>query len=99
MIMRRNPKVVGIYRLIIKTNLNNFRAVQHKCIIERLKKQNVEIVIFEPTLKADTFNECKVLKDFAEFKNITDVVLVNRMDENVKEIQDKVYTRDLFSRD
>lgn len=63
------------------------------------ERHKEKLVVYEPTLKADTFNECNVIKEFEKFKNIADVVLVNRMDENVKQIQDKVYTRDLFSRD
>ena len=99
MILKRRPSTVGIYRLTMKTDSDNFRASAIQGIIERLKEYNVDVVVYEPTLKADTFNECKVITDFEEFKNIADVVLVNRMDENVKQIQDKVYTRDLFSRD
>ena len=99
MILKRRPSTVGIYRLTMKTDSDNFRASAIQGIIERLKEYNVDVVVYEPTLKADTFNECNVIKDFEEFKNIADVVLVNRMDENVKQIQDKVYTRDLFSRD
>lgn len=99
MILKRRPSTVGIYRLTMKTDSDNFRASAIQGIIERLKEYNVDVVVYEPTLKADTFNECKVITAFEEFKNIADVVLVNRMDENVKQIQDKVYTRDLFSRD
>lgn len=99
MIMQKNPKVVGIYRLTMKTGSDNFRASAIQGIIERLKSKNVEIVIYEPTLNKEMFNECKVEKDFDNFKNIADVVLVNRIDENVKQISDKIYTRDLFSRD
>ncbi len=99
MIMKRNPKVVGIYRLTMKTNSDNFRCSAIQGIIERLKNKNVEIVIYEPTLKENIFNECKVIKDFNEFKNIVDVILANRIDENIKEVQDKVYTRDLYSKD
>ena len=99
MILKRRPSTVGIYRLTMKTDSDNFRASAIQGIIERLKEYNIDVVVYEPTLKANTFNECNVIKDFEEFKNVADVVLVNRMDENVKQIQDKVYTRDLFSRD
>ena len=99
MILRKNPTVVGIYRLTMKTDSDNFRASAIQGIIDRLKFYNVKVVIFEPTLKADSFNGCQVVRDFDTFANFSDVVLVNRMDENTKKIENKVYTRDLFSRD
>ena len=99
MILRKNPTVVGIYRLTMKTDSDNFRASAIQGIIDRLKFYNVKVVIFEPTLKDDSFNGCQVVRDFDTFANFSDVVLVNRMDENTKKIEDKVYTRDLFSRD
>lgn len=99
MIMRKNPKIVGIYRLTMKTNSDNFRASAIQGIIERLKNNNVDIVIYEPTLKSDIFNDCKVEKDFDTFKEESDVILVNRIDNNIKSVKDKIYTRDLFNRD
>ena len=99
MILNKNPKVVGIYRLTMKTNSDNFRASAIQGIIERLKNNNVEVVIYEPTLNADSFNDCKVIKDLDEFKKNSDVILVNRMDENTKSFADKIYTRDLYTRD
>ena len=99
MILRKKPKTVGIYRLTMKTDSDNFRASAIQGIIDRLKFYNVNIVIYEPTLNKNTFNDCKVINDFNEFNDIVDVVLVNRLDENTKKIQDKVYTRDLFTRD
>ena len=99
MILRKKPKTVGIYRLTMKTDSDNFRASAIQGIIDRLKFYNINIVIYEPTSKTDTFNDCKVINDFDEFSSLSDVVLVNRMDDNTKIIQDKVYTRDLFTRD
>ena len=99
MILKNNPKCVGIYRLTMKTNSDNFRASAIQGIIDRLKNHGVEIIIYEPTLKNDTFNDCKVIKDFDEFKSISDIVLVNRLDDNTKKIKEKIYTRDLYSRD
>ena len=99
MIMKKNPKCVGIYRLTMKTGSDNFRSSAIQGIIDRLKRNNVDIVIYEPTLTKDEFNGCRVIKDFNEFSNIADVVLVNRMDENTKLLGDKIYTRDLFARD
>ena len=99
MILRKNPTVVGIYRLTMKTDSDNFRASAIQGIIDRLKFYNVKVVIFEPTLKADSFNGCQVVRDFDTFANFADVVLVNRLDDNAKKIADKIYTRDLFARD
>lgn len=99
MILRKNPTVVGIYRLTMKTDSDNFRASAIQGIIDRLKFYNIKIVIYEPTLKEDSFNGCQVVRDFNTFAGFSDVVLVNRMDENTKAIEDKIYTRDLFSRD
>ena len=99
MILRKNPTVVGIYRLTMKTDSDNFRSSAIQGIIERLKFYNIKIVIFEPALKDDTFNGCQVVRDFKTFAGFSDVVLVNRMDENTKTIENKVYTRDLFARD
>lgn len=99
MILRKNPTVVGIYRLTMKTDSDNFRASAIQGIIDRLKFYNVKVVVFEPTLKTDSFNECQVIRDFDTFSRLSDVVLVNRLDENTKKIADKIYTRDLFARD
>ena len=99
MILKNKPKTVGIYRLTMKTNSDNFRASAIQGIIERLKKKKVKVIIYEPTLKDDLFNECDVIKDFDEFANISDIVLVNRLDDNTKKIENKIYTRDLYSRD
>ena len=99
MILRKNPTVVGIYRLTMKTDSDNFRASAIQGIIDRLKFYNVKVVIFEPTLKADSFNGCQVVRDFDTFANFADVVLVNRLDDNVKDVENKIYTRDLFARD
>ncbi len=99
MIMERNPKVVGIYRLTMKTNSDNFRASAIQGIIERLKKQNVEIIIYEPTLDCDEFNGCHVLGDLEEFKTKADVIVANRLDDTLISVREKVYTRDLYTRD
>ena len=99
MIMRKNPEVVGIYRLTMKTNSDNFRASAIQGIIERLKEEDVEIIIYEPTLKIDSFNGCRVVNDFEEFSEDSDVILANRFEDVLKDVKDKVYTRDLYSRD
>ena len=99
MVMQRNPDVVGIYRLTMKKNSDNFRASAIQGIIDRLKEEDVEIIIYEPTLQDKTFNECKVINDFKEFSKKSDIILANRYDETLKEVKEKVYTRDLYSRD
>ena len=99
MILKRNPSVVGVYRLTMKTNSDNFRASAIQGIINRLKKHDIELIIYEPTLKDESFNECKVVNDLEEFKNKSDVILANRLEEQLSDSKDKVYTRDLYSRD
>ena len=99
MVMRRNPDVVGIYRLTMKKDSDNFRASAIQEIIDRLKLEGVEVIIYEPTLKKPAFNDCKVINDFAKFCKISDVVLANRYEDKLNPVKDKVYTRDLFTRD
>ena len=99
MIIKREPKVVGIYRLTMKTGSDNFRQSAIQGVIDRLDKKGAELVIYEPVQKEDTFNGYKVIKDFEEFKKISDVIVANRLDDEIKDVMDKVYTRDLFSRD
>lgn len=99
MIMKRNPKVVGIYRLTMKSNSDNFRASAIQSIIEILKSNNVDIIIYEPTLTVDIFNGVKVNNNLDEFKNISDVIVANRYDSILDNVSDKIYTRDLFKRD
>ncbi len=99
MIAERKPKTVGIYRLTMKTGSDNFRQSAIQGVIERLKVEAIEVVIYEPELQEDTFEELRVIKDFTEFKQKSDVIVANRLSEEIKDVRDKVYTRDLFSRD
>ena len=99
MIMRKNPETVGIYRLTMKSGSDNFRASAIQEIIDRLKLEGVDVIIYEPTLKAEQFNDCKVINNFEEFSDKSDVILANRIEEELKVVKDKVYTRDLYSRD
>ena len=98
-IISQNPKTVGIYRLTMKTDSDNFRASAIQGIIERLKKQKIKIIIYEPTLDKLEFNNCIVENDFETFSNKSDIILANRLDEELKNVIDKVYTRDLYARD
>lgn len=99
MIMRKNPETVGVYRLTMKSGSDNFRASAIQEIIDRLKLEGVDVIIYEPTLKAEQFNDCKVINNFEEFSKKSDVILANRLEEELKVVKNKVYTRDLYSRD
>ena len=99
MIMERKPNVVGIYRLTMKAESDNFRFSAIQGIIERLKEHNVQIIIYEPTLKDKKFNGCCVLNDFDEFAQKSDVIVANRYEERLSAVKEKIYTRDLYSRD
>lgn len=99
MVCKKNPNVVGIYRLTMKTDSDNFRASAIQGIIERLKNKEMNIVIYEPTLYCDEFNGCKLMQNLDEFKDKSDIILANRLDNNLKSVSEKVYTRDLYTRD
>ena len=99
MIMRRNPEIVGIYRLTMKSGSDNFRASAIQEIIERLKLEGVDVIIYEPTLKLDEFNNCKVINDFNKFSEVSDIILANRFEDILSNVKEKVYTRDLYFRD
>jgi len=99
MIADRKPKTVGIYRLTMKTDSDNFRQSAIQGVIERVKAAEIEVVVYEPVLEEDEFDGLRVVKDFDAFKQVSDVIVANRLSEEIKDVREKVYTRDLFSRD
>jgi len=98
-ILARNPKVVGIYRLIMKTGSDNFRASSIQGVMSRLQARGIEVIIYEPSLEEETFQGCPVVSDLEEFDAAADVVIANRLDPSTAVFGDKLYTRDLYSRD
>lgn len=98
-VIAKNPKTVGIYRLTMKSNSDNFRSSAINDIMKKLQEKNIKVILYEPTIKEKNFNNVEIINNLDTFKNLSDIIVANRLNNEIKDVEYKIYTRDLFSRD